>query len=260
MDEQRENKVLETVERIIKELTERFGPVWQTYATAGGIVIVLGALSLYFISSYNETKRSCWEKISMAQGYAYQGMTNQGIQILDDVINKYSNSGLAQYARLNKANILYDTKNYNLATNVYQEIITAGKQKSIIPFAYAGVGQSKENLADYAGAESVYREEIEKYPEHFITPRIYDSLARVYLLTGRIEDAKQAYEKLATLYPGTYWSNVAQKFVFAVSQAQTQQQSRQQLPGPQQAQPPVQQQPPAQQAQPPQPFASPQKP
>lgn len=220
MDEQQpqENKLVLEARRIAADLTEKLGPKWQTYATGAGLVLLFGVLAIYFFSSYNETKKSYWEKISMAQGYAFQGMTNQALQILDDVITKYPTSVIAQYARLNKGNILFDTKNYNLAVTVYQEVINTGKQKAILPFAYAGLGQSKENLMDYTGAEAVYKEGIVKYPEHFITPRIYDSLARVYIFMGKIEEAKQTYEKLATLYPGTYWSGAAQKFIFSVTQ------------------------------------------
>ncbi|MEW6040285.1 MAG: tetratricopeptide repeat protein [Elusimicrobiota bacterium] len=219
MEEQNESKIIQEIKKIINNLNEKFGNVWQTYVTIAGILILSVALVIYFINSYSQTKKGYWEKISMAQGYAFQGMTNQSIQILDDVIIKYSNSEIAQHARLSKANISFDTKNYNLAAKVYQEVINTGKQKSIIPFAYIGLGQSKENLMDFQGAETVYKEAIEKFPEHFIAPRIYDSLARVYLLMNKLDEAKLVYERLVTLYPGTYWSSIAQRISFAQTQA-----------------------------------------
>ncbi|MDI6640787.1 MAG: tetratricopeptide repeat protein, partial [Elusimicrobiota bacterium] len=175
---------------------------------------VFGSLGIYFYIRYTGVKKSAWDKISIAQGYAHQGMTNQSIQLLDDIISKFGNSDIGQQARLTKADICFKTKNYNLAAQIYQQVIDGkkgGRTKNIIPFAYAQLGATKENLGDYQGAISTYNEFIVKFPEHFLVPRIYDSLARVYLVTGSSEQAKQTYEKLVTLYPGTYWAQQVQR-------------------------------------------------
>lgn len=184
---------------------------WQSAASAAGIIIVFGALGIYFISNYNTTKKLSWEKISYAQGYASQGMTAQAMQILDDVISKYSNSDVGQYAKFAKADISFRAKNYNVAAGLYQEMINNNKSKDIILFAYSGLGYSKENMGDYQGAIASYKGFLEKYPNHYLAARIYDSLARVYLISGSSQLAKETYEKLMTLFPGTYWSAEVQK-------------------------------------------------
>lgn len=198
---------------------------WQTLASATGVIIAFAILGIYFVSNYNATKQLSWEKISYAQGVASQGMTAQAIQILDDIISKYSDTDVGQFAKFIKADISFREKNYNLAANLFQEIINNNKAKNLTPFAYSGLGYCKENTGDYQGAISAYKDLLEKYPNHYILPRVYDSLGRVYLLSGSATNAKETYEKLITLYPGTYWSTQVQKN-FA-TQPQTQQPAQQ---------------------------------
>ncbi|OGS24256.1 MAG: hypothetical protein A2297_02365 [Elusimicrobia bacterium RIFOXYB2_FULL_48_7] len=205
---------------------------WQTLASAVGVIVVFTALGLYFVSNYMAAKKQCWEKISYAQGYASQGMTAQAIQILDEIIAKYSSSDVGQQARFVKADISYKTGTYNIAATVYQNIINVNRAKSMLPFAYAGLGYSKENLGDYPGAISAYRTFIEKYPNHYLAARVYDSLARVYLVTGSAESAKEMYEKLMTLYPGTYWSQQVQKNFAPPAQKQPVAQPSREIPAP----------------------------
>ncbi len=215
--EQEKSEYQKQLEEYLKILIKWIGPHWQTIASITGVIIIFGGLAIYFVYHYRTIQKLTWEKLSIAQGYAQHNMADQAIQILDDIITRYSNSEIAQHARILKANICFQTRNYNLAKSLYQEIINIKKPKIILPQAYAGLGAVKENLGDFKGAIETYNEFLGKFPEHYLAPRIYDSLARVYFVTGEREKAKETYEKLITLYPGTYWSNQAQKLFSSTS-------------------------------------------
>lgn len=210
------------IQKLLEKAVKWSQTRWQTLASAAGVIVVFGLLGIYFISNYTAAKKLSWEKISYAQGYASQGMTAQALQMLDDIISKYPGSDVGQHARFAKADILFKARTYNTSASVYQEIINVNKSINLIPFAYAGLGYSKENMGDYQGAITAYKGFIEKYPNHFLAARIYDSLARVYLISGSAQSAKEMYEKLLTLYPGTYWSAQVQKNFAPPSQNQQQ--------------------------------------
>ncbi|MFH2071003.1 MAG: tetratricopeptide repeat protein [Elusimicrobiota bacterium] len=201
----------EEILELLQPFIEKVKPYWQTVAGILGAVIIFGALGIFFVARYTEAKKQAWGKISFAQGYVSQNMTDQAIQLLDDVINKYSNADVSQYARLLKADVSFNTGNYNLAASIYQQILEKDSPKTIVPFAYSGAGLSKENLGDYPGALLVYQQFIEKFPEHYLAPRIYDSIARVYILMGRNDEAQKTFEKIVTYYPGTYWASRLQQ-------------------------------------------------
>ena len=216
-EQQEESQYQKQLKEYLNLIIKWLGPHWQTIASVAGVVIVFSGLAIYFITHYKNIQRLTYEKLSIALGYAQHGMTDQSIQILDDIINKFSNQQIAQQARFIKANICFQTKNYNLAKSLYQDIINLKKPKILIPYAYSALGATKENLGDFKGAIETYQEFLNKFPEHYLAPRIYDSLARVYFVTGEREKAKEIYEKLITLYPGTYWSNQAQKLFGSTS-------------------------------------------
>jgi tetratricopeptide (TPR) repeat protein len=199
--------VRELIDKTVKFVQEKR----DTVVSIAIIAVVAIGLAVYFMIHYSNMKQQAWNKMSMAEGYVYNNMPGQAIPVLDEIINSGSGGTSAlQYARLLKANALYNTKDYKNSADLYQSIIQQGKPKSMLPFAYAGLGYAKESIGDYPGAISAYKDFSDKYPDHYYAPRVLESTARVYLLSGSLMDAKQMYEKIATLFPGTAWQRNAQ--------------------------------------------------
>jgi TolA-binding protein len=95
--------------------------------------------------------------------------------------------------------------------DLISKILELKKIKSILPHTLYLLGQCYQNLNDFTNAINTYNNFISKYPNHFLTPRVYESLAITYELAGEKENARNVYDKLNILYPGSYWSNLAQQ-------------------------------------------------
>ena len=189
----------------------------EVVISVSAVVIIATALTVYIFSKQKSIKETSWDKLSMAQGYIQNNLINQGLDLLNQIIQQAGNSTSAQYARLSKADILYKNRDYKQAIDIYKEIIKIGKPGDIMPSAYLGMGNSLESLDNYQEAINTYKELIDKFPDHYVTGRTYESLARVYEFTGALNDAMQTYEKLVTLYPGETWSQKAQIRMAAIS-------------------------------------------
>jgi TolA-binding protein len=87
--------------------------------------------------------------------------------------------------------------------------VAAKGPKNLMPFAFYDLGKAKEAAADLTGALGQYSAFLAAFPDHFLAPEVHLSLANVYELANNLPEAKAAYEKIALLYPDTYWAAVA---------------------------------------------------
>lgn len=187
------------------------------FFSIAGIVLGAGILSFFFFTTYNEIKIRASDKLSMAQGSLSQGQTAQAIGMIDEVITKYPNTASAFQARLSKAEYLNSQKKYDEAQALVMPVIEGGNPKTIIPLALSILGTSQENAQKYKEAAETYNKFLDKYPDHFLAPKTYESLGRVYELINSPAEAKAVYEKLALLYPASAWSKRAQERITILS-------------------------------------------
>jgi TolA-binding protein len=110
-----------------------------------------------------------------------------------------------------------EIRDYKEAENTITSVAQNGKPKTLIPIALSLLGAIKEDAGKYPEAIQTYNEFMDRFPDHFYAPKILESLARVYEITNQLENAKAAYEKLATLYPTTEWSAKAQARLGAIA-------------------------------------------
>lgn len=183
----------------------------DTALTLAGAAAACLGLAIYFFTHYSAVNREAWNKLGYAESYAYGGVNDQAVKILDEIINSNPQAKVLQYARLHKANLLFNMKDFKNAKELYSQIISNAKFKILLPFAYLGLGNTLENLTDYKEAARVYTEFIDTLPENYLIPRAHESLARAYEAAGQLDQAKQTYEKISTLYPGSLWARKSQE-------------------------------------------------
>jgi len=190
------------------------------YASAGAIfgIVLFG---IFFLSRLQSSHLRNEEKLSMAQ---YMVRSNdasqqgQGADMLDAVIRSNASSSAGIRAAIVKADALLRQQNNNQSEITLQNVINnPSGDKKLLPFAYSVLGILYENTGKYAQAIGVYNGFLGKYPDHFLVPRIYESLARVLEISGNIAEAKTTYEKLVTLYPASAWAQNAQERIISIS-------------------------------------------
>ncbi len=190
------------------------------YAVAGAIVglIIFG---IFFFSRLQEARLRNEEKLSMAQYMVRSNdasQVGQGMGTLAEVIRADANSSTGIRAAITKANALSAQQNYNDAEATLQEVLNTGKgDKRLLPLASSVLGILYENTGKYQQAIDVYNKCLAKFPNSFLSPRIYESLARVQELSGKAQEAKGTYERIITLYPASAWAANAQERIINIS-------------------------------------------
>lgn len=175
-----------------------------------GIFAAIVALVVYFIIKYQETQKSLLEKLSIAENLFYSERYDESLKLLDELIQRFPKRKLTVRAALLKAYILYNNEDFLGAKKLFTSVLNYNIPY-YSPFALLGLSLCEENIGNYEQTEKIYRDFIEKYPNHFLTPRAYELLAALYELNGSTELAKSTYDKLLVNFPGSYWSTKAEK-------------------------------------------------
>lgn len=215
------NELAEIVLKAVEWIKNNRNLFYAVSATILGVIII----AVFFAARLQTMKTRGEEKLAMAQGLLYQGQADQGMGLLDELINSYSIAGLGYKARMIKSDFLAMQRNYPLAEQTLLPVTQSGKPKKIVPLALASLGIIQESQAKYNEATATYNAFLDKYPDHFLAPKVYESLARVHEITNSPAQARSTYEKIATLYPATAWAQRAQERLSVLPAAQQQQPS-----------------------------------
>jgi TolA-binding protein len=203
----KKNELADMVLIAVEWIRNNRNTFFSILAIAAGVLL----FSVFFFTRLQTMKVRAEDKLSMAMGQLQQGAAPQGLATLDEIINSYGGTVAASRARLFKADYLISQNKFKEAEQAVQPVISAGKPKEVVPLAYETLGVIQEDEGNFTDALKTYTTFLEKYPEHFLTPKIYESIGRIRELTGAPQEARSMYEKLATLYPGTAWAQRAQE-------------------------------------------------
>lgn len=177
----------------------------------GSAVILLAAIILgsFFTLRYSQINKAAWKELFMAKQQAKMGKLALANKSLAKIETGFSNTTAAGYAFLLKGDILFSTKKYEEAVTAYQKASDFAKPETIVPVALSNIGKSQEAKKDFDKAIVSYRSFLERYPEHFLAPEAHFSIANIYTLQNKKDEATSAYEKIAILYPQTLWAENA---------------------------------------------------
>lgn len=178
----------------------------------GSIVILLGAgiFAVFFTMKYQEIKETAWQNLFMAQQMAYAGRVEESVQRLNSIETDFAKTSAPPFAAFTKGDLYFKQGKLKEAIEEYQKIANNPKYPELAPFALYNAGRAKQALGDANSAAAVYRQLLEKYPEHFFAPEAHFLLAGILEKTNP-EEAKKVYEKIALLYPENVWSASAQQ-------------------------------------------------
>lgn len=191
--------------KIITETVSWIKSNKQTVLTGIGVFVGVIVIVVYISIRFAESNERAMERLSQVQGQMQARMFNEALAACDDLWSKYPRTPAGMQSLLYKGEILFLTGRYAESSDLYAKFLEKSKQKKLIPLAMSGQAASLESSGDYAKAISVYEEYIKKFPDHFLTPTNYLSLARCYLLAKQPDIAVKTYEKIVTLYPGSNW-------------------------------------------------------
>jgi len=189
-------------------------------AVIGSLVIAAAAsiFGVWVAMHYSSLREAAWKTLFIAQQTSYSGNFAEASKQLDSIEANYRKTSAWGFAVLTKGDLLFRQNKFNEAAAEYAKVV-AGGPKDLAPVAIYNLGKSKEAAADFAGAQSQYRDFLTAYPEHFLAPEVHFSLANSLELAGNQAEAKAAYEKIALLYPETSWAMTAKAKLMPPQQA-----------------------------------------
>lgn len=183
----------------------------STFLSIAGTVALVIVFAGFFLIRLSSLEKRAEDKFTAGQAMLMQGQPDQGIAVLTEVIAQYPRSEAASRARLTKAEYLFEKKQLDEAEKTILPATESARPKTIVPLAMSVLGTIREDAGKYKEAIELQNAFLSRYPEHYLAPRAYESLARLYELTGRTAEAKTTYEKLAALYPASAWAQRAQE-------------------------------------------------
>jgi len=204
--EAKKNEVAAIVER---------GVLWIKYHPTvsmwGGIALV--GIALLGASFYNRTvtkREESWSRYAVAQSYAYSRQPDAALEQIRLLTEEFPASAASSYAHLLSGDILYERGKYKDAAASYDSVVTRPNHAEAVPIALANLALSHEASGDCKSAGDSAQRFLDAYSEHFLAPQAHASLARCLTITGEREKARATFEKMAVLYPNSYWAQWAQ--------------------------------------------------
>lgn len=176
-------------------------------------LIILGIFIYVRLDTLNESSS---DRLSAAYMALMHGNKQDAMSHLNHAIVYSGNTPAAYQARLVKADMLMDEKNYAAALTLLKETQQQGKPELIKPLAMSRIVFAYDQQKDYQNAILSANEFITKYPDSFLIKDMYLSLARYYKLTNAGEDAKRVYNEILAKFPATIEAEQAEKELLGI--------------------------------------------
>lgn len=119
------------------------------------------------------------------------------------VVEKYSRSKWFDGALFQKAQMDYESSNYQAAIRGYSNIISNMPESPVIPYCYLNRGTSAANLREYASAVSDFKKILDEYPSHSAANSAILGLQEALVQTGEIEQLNEYIGKFKKANPGS---------------------------------------------------------
>lgn len=180
--------------------------VWAGVAAAGALVF-----GLLFLHRQGQAREDAWSRLAVAQSMAYYGQVDQALAQVKGLGEAHPNSVASGYGLLLTGDVLFQAGRYKEAAQTYQQVVDRPNHKALLPLAIADLSLTLEAGGDCPAAMSGADRFLEAHPDHFLAPQVHAGLARCLAASGQAEKARSTYERIAFLYPETYWSEWAKR-------------------------------------------------
>ncbi len=201
MEKQENSEIVE----LIKWIKRNKKPFFSTLISV--IVVALVIVFVYVRIQLVNTAAS--DKLNMATQIISSGNLEQGLPLIDDVINTYNNTPAAYRAIIIKASNLIFQKKYDEAESLLKTYIEKAKPDTVKPIGYPLLIATYDNNGNLEQALSVSKDFLSKYPDNYLVPSVMENMARLYTLAGKKEEAKQTYQDIVDKFPETVYANRA---------------------------------------------------
>jgi tetratricopeptide (TPR) repeat protein len=180
-------------------------------SVAAEAILSLG--HLYLIKQDNEKAEAYFKKVSLSDSplalksklylakiYIQKGLSHDALSLYDELIN--SSSNISKVAKLEKAFLLKDIKQYDQAAVLFKKVVDSGIDSPKIRFTYGTclekLEQNKQAIEEYFRAAYMFGSgaDNDKEDHSDYKTKAYFRIAKIYDRENNIEAAKQIYKKI----------------------------------------------------------------
>ncbi|MBI4422478.1 MAG: UPF0182 family protein, partial [Elusimicrobia bacterium] len=181
----------------------------QAMAMTAGAAAVTALLAGGTWAKLSRNRTEAWEKLAIAQSYAYQGASREAQEQLKPVLE--ASGKPAAYAQLFAGDLDFKLGRYKEASEAYQKVIERQGPKAVVPIAMADLGLALEASGDCKSSVEANQRFLDAHQDHFMAPQAHASLARCFAALGDAAQAKSTLDRIALLFPDSYWAQWAKE-------------------------------------------------
>ena len=170
-----------------------------------GATMILGLLAGLFLYGRHSRQNAAWDKLSLAELYAYSGKPEQAQTLLTQLAEEGASPAAASLALMLEGDLRLPRGELDLALAAYEKA-AATAPEPLKPFALTEKILTLETAGKSAECAAAAQNFLDSYADSLLAPMVHSSLARCQLASGQAEAAKTTLQKISLQYPNTPWA------------------------------------------------------
>lgn len=207
----RRNPLAEWVARGLQIIQERKG------LTAGilvAILVIAGGAGTY---KWHETQQEREAQGLLVKAYSAMWGDGSGAQrnpdeakkIYGEIAARYPGTAAAEEAMIRLGNLQFEGSKYDEAVGTYGNYLTTYPRGRFLVMAGLGKAYAEETKGDLPAAEKTLSQLLGAVKDDPLAGEVNSTLAHVYEVMKKPEDALQIYSQIAERFPQTHWAQNA---------------------------------------------------
>lgn len=173
-------------------------------AIAAGAVVAAVLIAAFFIYARKARENEAWEKLSMAEAYAYYGRQNEALTALGEVAASGVPSA-AGLASLMEAEVRLARGEKDQALSSYDKAAQEASSP-LKPFASLQKVLALESAGRAADCAAAAKGLTDAHADHFLAPAALEVQGRCLLAAGKTEEAKAVFQRLSREHANSPWA------------------------------------------------------
>lgn len=172
-------------------------------ALGAALILALGAG--LFLYGKHARQNAAWDKLALAELYAYSGKTEQAQTLLTQLAEEGANPAATSLARMLEGDLSFPRGELDKALAAYEKAAETAPEP-LKPFAVTEKVLTLETAGKPAECASAAQGFLDSYADSMLAPMVHASLARCQTASGQAEAAKTTLQKISLQYPNTPWA------------------------------------------------------
>ena len=172
-------------------------------ALGAALILALG-VGLFLYGKHSR-QNAAWDKLALAELYAYSGKHEQAQTLLTQLAEEGANPAAASLARMLEGDLSFPRGELDKALAAYEKAAETAPEP-LKPFALTEKVLTLETAGKSAECASAAQGFLDSYADSMLAPMVHSSLARCQLASSQGEAARTTPQKISLQYANTPWA------------------------------------------------------